>query len=377
MLNKKLLTGIITGAIILFLFSPSFGQIIYGQPSAGSFRVVYSHWSLDDSLGTRKIDQFTIPLGGFIPLSDNFETRFYLASSTNKLSYLEADSSLTGLSDFRLQFSRSFSDDRFLASVGLNLPVGKKKLDPNEERAIIDVLSKNYLTFPIRRFGEGFGANLLLGGATTLGQFQCGASVAYQFNGSYTPYKGEEDYDPGDFVSFNASAETMSDNTLYSLNLIYTLYTSDKYDGDKIFKQGQQFDIRLAGAYNADKYTLTGNTHYLIRGRHTRYDITSGAVLTELKMYGNEFAVNGAFMYRPDIKWYIGPTVELRAFGGFEEIDRNVDGSTIFGFGAAYGRNFSESLAYDLGFKYYTGSAYGGDIDLTGFQVTTGLTATF
>nr|MBN2276503.1 hypothetical protein [candidate division Zixibacteria bacterium] len=377
MRNKRIIIGILTAGLMVLAVTPSFGQIIYGEPSAGSLRMVYSHWNMDGESGKIDIDQFTVPVSGFIPLSDNFETRFYMAGSTNVLSYYGSDSSLSGLSDFRIQASRSFSDDRILASIGLNLPVGKRKLDPYEERAVIDVLSQNYLDFPLRRLGEGLGVNMLLGGAAALGRFQCGAGMSYQFNGSYTPYEDGLNYKPGNFFSINANAATGGDRTNYSLDMVYTLYGTDKYDGDKIFKQSQQFDIRLAGAYGETDYSLNGYVRYLIRGRHTRYDITSGAVISELKMYGNEFSINGAFTYRPGTDWYIGPNMELKIIGGFEEIDQDVDGATVFGTGIMYGRNFGRDLSFDLGFKYFTGSAYGGDMDLSGFQITAGLAAGF
>ncbi|MCP4704770.1 MAG: hypothetical protein GY865_09185, partial [candidate division Zixibacteria bacterium] len=42
-----------------------------------------------------------------------------------------------------------------------------------------------------------------------------------------------------------------------------------------------------------------------------------------------------------------------------------------------FGKQFSEDLDVNIGFKYYTGSADGGDIDLQGFQLSLGLAAAF
>ena len=57
--------------------------------------------------------------------------------------------------------------------------------------------------------------------------------------------------------------------------------------------------------------------------------------------------------------------------------DRGLEGSTVFGIGAGLSRLLSESVNASGGLTYYTGSADGGNIDLTGLQVTFGLTASF
>ena len=372
--NKKFIGGLLIIGVIFLAISPSYGQIIYGQPAAGSLQTIYSHWSLKNDSTTTKINQFTIPVNGFIPLGDNFETQVYVAGSSNDFSRPGNDYSLSGLSDFRIQASHSFSNDRFLMSLGLNLPTGKKELDQTKERAIIDLLSENYLAFPLRRFGEGFGFNLLLGGATMLGAMRCGGGVMYQYNGSYTPYTNDENYKPGDFFSVNANANMKFGKTTLTTDVIYTNYASDKQDEDKIFRQSPQLDLRLGANYDEPSYGIAGNARYLIRGRHTSYDVVTGAILSQLKIYGNEFSINGMFLYHPGEKWSLGPILEFRLTADNEE---GLGNSSLFGAGAAYTRRLGSSLVFDLGFRYYSGSADGGNIDLSGLQFTSGLRASF
>jgi hypothetical protein len=364
-------------AAILFVAASSHAQIIYGQPVGGDAQLVYSHWKLEDDTSSLEIDQLAIPVSGFVPLTDNFEARFYIANSMNNLSILDSDSSLSGLGDFRIMLSRSLSDDKFLVSAGVNLPVGKKELNQDEELAIIEQLSKNYLSFPMRRFGEGFGFNALVGWATMLGSMRCGAGATYQFNGSYTAYKGTEDYDPGDFIGVNGNADFRLGEVSIISSVIYTYYLADKLDGDKIFRQSPQVDVRLGAVLDKPAYDLSGNVRFLLRDRHTRYEAETGAVRSQLKMYGNEFSVNGILSYGFAEKWYVAPMLEARLIGGFEEEDRNVDGASIFGFGGTIGTNVSHRLNLDVGAKYIIGSANGGDIDLSGFQITSRLSAAF
>jgi hypothetical protein len=376
-MRTKLYLCLILCLTAAFMTGTSRAQIIYGQPMGGDVQLIYSHWKIEDDTSSLEINQLAVPVNGFVPLSDNFEARFYVANSMNNLSMVDSDSSLSGLSDFRIMLSHSFSDDRFLLSGGINLPLGKKELNQDEELAIIGQLSKNYLSFPIRRFGEGFGFNVLAGWATMLGTARCGAGVMYQFNGSYTPYADGGDYDPGDFIGVNGNADFSLGGALVTGGVIYTYYLADKLDGDKIFKQSPQVDFRLGAVLARPAYDLSGNVRFLLRDRHTRYELTTGAIRSQLKMYGNEFSINGMLSYKFAERWRIAPMLEARLIGGFEEEDRNVDGATIFGFGGVIGTKVGRRLDFNVGGRYSTGSANGGDINLSGFQITSGLSAAF
>ncbi len=196
MYNNKL---IIILALGLFLSaSMAFGQVVYNQPASGSAGMVYSHWTMEDSDGKATLNQFFVPMNGFIPLKDNLEARFYLSNISNTLEQSDTDYEVNGLGDIRIQFNQSLFNDRWLASLGLNLPTGKKKLNLSDEWPVMEYLAKDYLSLPGRRLGEGFGFNLLTGAATQAGGMQLGASVEYRYNGAYEAYEEGGDYNPGD-----------------------------------------------------------------------------------------------------------------------------------------------------------------------------------
>jgi len=350
------------------------GQIIYDQPGAGYARMIYSHWKLEDDSGEISIGQIALPISGFIPLKDNLEAQFYMANASNKMSVIDSDTTLSGFSDARFQINHSFYEDHFLISGGINLPVGKKKLNTSEERAVIDLLSENYLSFPMRRLGEGFGFNLLFGAATILGETRWGTGIMYQYNGSYDAYEGEGSYDPGDFASINISAGKSFEKTAFNADVIFTMYGKDKLDDVDAYDASAQMDFRLRTILTEEKYSLGGNFRYLYRFKPTVYDIMTGGVIGEEKLYGNEFFVNGNLNYHPDPGWYVAPSVDLRLIGDSET---GIKKSTIFGFGGLYGRKLNEKFDFDIGLKYFLGSADDGDIDLTGLQITLGLAAIF
>jgi hypothetical protein len=350
----------------LLPLTPVHSQIMYGRPTSGDVHVLFSHWSLKGDT-TREIDQFTVPFTGFVPIQDNLEMLVYLVSSSNTLTEADVDHSLSGLGDVRLQVNRSFSDDHFLASVGFNLPTGKKKLTLGEEMLVLEKLSQNYLSFPMRRFGEGFGFNVLIGGAQMMGALRCGAGVMYQYNGKYEPYQGSGDYDPGDFISVNGGADWQREKVTVFGDVIFTSYFKDKLNGAEVFKQSTQLDLRLGAGYDGPNYGVNGQIGYVLRGRNAFYN-----PVRDERIFGNEFRANVNLTRRFEQGWSITPSGELKLVG---PTDSGFGSCTIFGFGGSVGRTFGKQLALNIGGKYFLGNADDNAIDLSGFQLAAGLTA--
>lgn len=372
MQNRKWML-IIAVATVVGMGTSAAGQIVYGQPTTGNLRMIYSRWSEKSDMGTMDTDQIMVPLSGFIPLQDNLELRFYGASVSTSVDADGEDFTLSGLTDMRLQFNQSLASDRFLLSLGLNLPTGKKSLSLEEERPVMGVLTQNYLSFPVRRMGEGFGVNLLAGAAATSGEIRFGGIVSYQINGAYEAYEDEGDYKPGNMFSLSASADAKASEWVFAADATFTTYSTDKVDDRKVFAQSDQLDLHAGAEYESKSYSFSGDVRYLIRGRNTRYDITE-AVYDQLKIFGNEFFMAGRFAYAPDERWFIAPLADLRLIAGNEY---EFGSSRVIGLGLEAGRKISTGLNLGAGFKYHTGSADDGYIDLSGFQISAGLMAAF
>ncbi|MEZ5360346.1 MAG: hypothetical protein R3F48_16135 [Candidatus Zixiibacteriota bacterium] len=356
-------------------------QIIYGQPASGDLKITYTSWKYtNDADEETTISQFLIPIGGFIPLQDNMELRFQAANTTQKAEYGDTENKLSGLTDLRLQLNKSLSDDKYLLSLGLNLPTGKKELTTDDEVFVMAGLSENYLSFPVRLLGEGFGFNMLAGGAMTRGNSRLGGTVMFQYNGKYKAYENEGEYDPGEMFSVSVNADTKSEKALYSLSAVLTLYTDDKLNDNKIRKSSTQVDFLAGAQFPGEKLTFAGNARLLLRGRNTSYVPNTEEIEEQLRLYGNELTLAAALSYHPAKTWSFTPKAELRMIGGNEyesTSTRYMDASTIFGLGGSYARKLGEDINGTVGFKYYTGSADGGDYDLSGYQFTLGLQAAF
>jgi hypothetical protein len=375
MRNNKCI--LIAAAVVLvsLLASPLAGQVIYGQPTSGDLRLVYSYWEVKgDSISS--ISQFTIPLSAFFPIQENTEMRFFAGNASNDLKVGSDSYALSGLSDIRLQFNRSLSEDRFLLSLGINLPTGKKSLSQDEERMVMEVLTQNFLSFPIRRLGEGFGVNAVFGGATVRNNTRLGASIMYQLNGSYEAYENEGDYKPGNMFSVSVSADNRTDRLHLLGEVIFSVFSNDKHEGIKVFRQSPSLDLRFGSDFMAKSYSFKTDIRYLIRGRNSRY--VEEVVVEQLKHYGNEFSLACRFAYFLNEKSYIVPLADIRLIAGNEyEEQYKIGKSDNFGLGLEYGRKLGQSVNADIGFKYITGSADDGRFDLSGYRMSAGIQATF
>jgi hypothetical protein len=366
------------------------GQIVYGQPTSGSAQVVYYNWKADIDGIEETVSQFAMPLSGFFPLRDNLDLTFYAVNSSNTYDDPLTEYKLSGLSDLRLQANHSFADDRLLVSLGLNLPTGKKELD-GEQQEVLLALAQNYYEFPVRKFGEGLGLSLLVGGAVEVRDgLRAGGGITYQYAGKYTPYAdfilldtvamdttaaSYEDYDPGDMFSINGGFDLERGPMVWSVDMIFTQYVPDKLADSKIFRQSRQFDWRLRGLFTGSGVDYSGMIRYVWRGQNRLYNELGEWDATR-KLYGNEFQLAGEARYAFGTDWFAAPSLDLRLISGAQVSElQEIGSASVFGVGAGVGRNLGENFSGQLGFKYYTGSADGGGIDLSGYRLTFGVSA--
>jgi hypothetical protein len=381
--NRTLLPLGLMLILLVALGSPAAGQIVYGQPTSGNTGFSLTHWKVEGAGLTQEIDQFWVPFSGFVPLGENTEARFYISSANSNLDVATAELDVSGLSDLRIQANRSYADDHVLVSAGLNLPTGKQQLEINEGLPVLDLLAQSFLDFPMRRYGEGFGFNVLFGGARQWGQANVGASIRYEFLGSYKPYEAGdsvvvEDYNPGDLFTATVSGELPRERVTWSASASYTIYTTDKSDGVKTIKQSPHLDLQLGGTYKSEDYTLQGVLAYVIRGDNTRYSDDPIIGDQSIKLYGNELHLAGWLQYPFRETWYALPSAGVKTIGGsdatfagMEEIGR----STVWNFGGAVGKELGKRFNLEVGGVLFTGSADGGNIDLSGYQLNVSLGA--
>ncbi len=386
MLTKPILTVVAVLTVLIACVAPASAQIVYGQPAAGQTSVVYNHWKIEAGGVETTLTQLMTPVTAFVPVRDNFDLTFYSSNSSNSLEALGQELDLNGLGDVRLQGNHSFMGDQLLVSAGLNLPTGKKKLSQLDEIVVLQTMSLNFIDLPMRRFGEGFGFNVLVGGAAVLGEgVRGGAGIMYGFVGAYEPYENGGSFDPGNTFSVNAGIDIAVDEYFWSINAIYSVSSVDKFEGIESFKQSPQLDLRASVSTGGDGAVFSGLARYVVRGKNTDYDIL-GVKLEEIKLYGNELSLAGAVDFPLGAKLHARPAADLRMIStsGLTFVTSTVPGigdelelggSTVLGIGGGLGYKVSENFDAGFGIKLYTGHAADGDIDLSGYQLTFGLSA--
>ncbi|MFH1844208.1 MAG: hypothetical protein ABIF77_13465 [bacterium] len=341
-------------------------QILYGQPASGNTGVIYTHWKLEGFGVEATLDQWLMPVSGFVPLREDTEARFYVARARNTLGEITGDYELNGMTDLRLQVSRSYSRDRYLLSAGLNLPTGKTGLGLDSDWLVMNLLTQNFLQFPSRRLGEGLGLNLMAGTATTWGDRRVGVSMTLNHVGGYEAYEGEGDYDPGDSLVLTAGIEGNRRDLVWRGDITFTTHTDDQLEGRKVYSQGVQLGLHAGASLERDGRQHTVDIRYLVRGRNSLFD-DSESLASRLKVYGNELALAGSVSWIKPDGLYFGPQAEIRQITGNEF---GFGGSTVLGFGFLAGNPLNKQLNLNGGLKFFTGSTDDGNIDLSGYQIS-------
>ena len=353
-------------------------QITFGAPTSVGTGMNYYFWRLDSGAsGKTEYSQLVIPMNGFVPIKENFEILFYAVGSTNDLDAAAQQTGLTGAGDIRLQANHSFSDDHLILSFGLNVPTGKHRLDYNTDTTMLQILSRNYLEFGMRRFGQGFGANALIGGAFMVGQFRGGVGVLFEYTGDYHPYRGLGQYNPGDFVSLTAGLDrTFAGSMLYG-DVTVTLYTPDQFEDTKTFKQSPESHFRVGARYHTGQFQGSVRFSYLWRGRNTQYD-SDETIEQQFQLFGNEFRAQLDLTRYFGRGWAITPSSEIKIIARNEGVGISQQGSSHYvGLGATLAKTLPSGITLSAGTKYFTGSANSGAIAIDGVQIFTGATATF
>jgi hypothetical protein len=358
---------------ILFSAAPVAGQIIYGQKPAGSVAAVATNWKMTLEEDEVTINQWAFPATAFVPLRDNLEARVYVAYAATTVKQEDIEFNLQGLSDMRIQLNHAFADDRMLIGAGLNLPIGHKSLSLDEEWVVMNFLSQSFLSFPVRGLGEGFGLNLMAGGATELGDYRAGATIVADISGSYSAYATEADYSPGNSLSLTLGLQRELAEGLVNGDVTLITSADDKQGGDSVFSRGDQLGLHLGLATGAETQKYYTDATYVLRGRNTLFD-PDGILVQQLKIYGNEFVLVGGFERSPNKIWRYGPSVDLHLIAGNEF---GLGSSKVFGIGGHLARAVTPVVNLRLDLKYYTGSTNDGEIDLTGLQAWLSASGTF
>jgi hypothetical protein len=357
------------------------GQIVYGEPASADGSLIYQSWSLKYSAaGVRPettLTQSALPLHVFLPVANDWEVHVNSAYSRSHFSGGGTSESITSLGAPALRVFRSFSEDRLYVSGGLLLPLGKTKLDEQTgEIALSELISSDYLLLPVKQVGHGLGLLVSFGGADQYENLLYGGSVTYYYRGSYTYAAGSADYNPGDEFGFRGSATLPLDKGRLDFDLGYKYYLEDKLGSEKIFKNGDQFSLIIAGHY--DFNPRIGGKLSLSHIRRAKDSRRSGAVFNyELhNSNGDKTVAAGSISYQVASSWRGAIMLSYRFLGAndWEEDHPAYFGdSDLFRIGAQMNYRPDKSRYGLFGRVIFaTGNADDSNVSITGTEIAVG-----
>jgi hypothetical protein len=318
-----------------------------------------------------KITEFSVPVTFIIPVTK----KLIINAETNSgfASLKTAQDKLNGLTDSRISASYVTMDDHLLVTGGFSLPTGKTTLE-GDQSSVASALALYPLDFKVPSFGQGFALNLAGVYAFQVSNYILGGGAGFVYKNGFKPIEGSDlKYQPGQEISLNVGGETNANKrgpVKFTLDLTYTIYGSDQYDNQEVFKSGSKLIADLRSLFKA------GNTDMVIylRERTKGKNENGNGSLTEEDKNSNGNQVEVGWMtYLPiSARFGLNGLLELKDYSK-NEYDQN--GALIFGIGAGISYRPSSGLGVDLLIKYSAGSLKGGDIStsLTGIEIGGGI----
>jgi len=357
---------------VLLLAGQADAQIIFGSPPSARARIVYQSWTVENDVTGHKFDvnQWYFPIYGFVPVAEDWEVHVSTATAGTKSDSSGSDVSLNGLNDTRISVLHSLLEDRLLFGAGLNIPTGKTKLDP-DQTGLGQVLTTDFLNFPAKNYGEGFGLYLESAYARQVERFQFGLGTGYLLSTSYSPIKGSDKYNPGDKFVVGANAGVNHDFGTGYAYLRYSTFGKSTQDGVDVYKIGGVTEFGFGTSFNYTQFESDAGVRILLRQPDSR--IVSGELVKFAhKNYGNDFRffTNLGYRIRGVGKASVLIDYKKISANGFSTQDDEYAGkSNIFGIGAAFSRAVSEQVNLSASATTFSGSADDGNLDLSGLEV--------
>jgi len=350
-------------------------QIIHGQRPELTQGLTFMSWDVsgDEDFS---IQEWHVPLMLRAGVAENVEVAA-TAAVMNAVGELELeDEAISGLTDSKVQVSASFLDDQFLASAGVSLPTGQKKLN-NEQQSLLTWLASDFLTFPVRNPGEGLNLFGQVGSAIPLGQWVLGTSAAVYLSGSYEPYDNGREYQPGSRIILNVGTERIwpaNHRLTCDLLMIYT--TDDKLEGRAIFRDGVQFDARVHGTVAIGKNSIDGGVRYILRSKDKQPGADVDLIAEPDKRHGDDFRLHAGARVPigNSVSGWISADAKFLSANDYPKASPFFeDAARLTGFGGGVDFAMGSRSRAGIGVRAWTGSSDGalglGALDLSGIEL--------
>jgi hypothetical protein len=358
-------------------------QIIHGQNPELSQRLTYMSWKVSgDEEFT--LQEWHVPLTIRSGLAENIELAVTGAVVSASADWPSAGDPISGLTDAKAQVAASLMGDQVLLAGGVSLPTGQKKLS-RDQQELLSWLSSDFLNFPLKNPGEGINLFGQAGLALPAGQWVFGASAALYLAGKYEPYDNGREYQPGSRLVGGVGAERIwPANHRLTCDLLVIYSTNDKLDGEAVFRDGVQFDARLAGVVALGRGSLEGGLRYIQRGKDKQPGPAEDLIAETDKRHGDDFRLHaaGRMPVGQTVSGWLSVDAKFLAANDYPKASPFFeDAAHLAGFGGGLDFELGLRARAGLGARVWTGSSDGaqglGAIDLSGLEVLQHFVVTF
>ncbi len=343
--------------LVLALPASAFGQDAYIGSAPRPIRIttgaVYQQYADAD----RRLNQVSFPVAAFIPIDRQFAVSVALSPA---LASGEDVTSVSGLSDAQLALSyyRELGAASVVASLGANLPSGKRALT-EDEFATSTLLSQNFYGFRLPVFGQGLNLSPAITLAFPAGDAaMLGIGAAYQYRGSFEPLAGMEDpFKPGDELLITAGADVRLDDAwALSGDVTYTLYQADMLGDAEVYNSGDQIvgSLQALGTMGYNQLRIFARFRSKARSTLPFGDLTVTAPRTE--------PTQGRLLVTYRVRVLEAVYATLIAQGRYFDTTDLFDAKTLFDVGAGQDLALSPIVTLTSRFVYTFGAFPGVEI---------------
>ena len=327
----------------------------------------FQQWTFETS--DKPIREVVAPITVFLPLKKGV----YLTCSNTPGTASMDSVRLSGISDTWIRGTYIFPNERFMLTAGIGAPTGKTRLK-GDEFVLSQMLGENIFRFRLPVYGQGLSLKVGAGAAFPLQENAVlGAGIHIISHGKFKPVDSDSiEYQMGTETSvFTGVDVQISPRAKWTLNISYTLYGKDKFNGEEIYASGKKllFNTSLSAALG--KGMLYTSLNWRQRGKN-EYWIDTGLQTENKNSNGAQTEIDAAWQ----VPWNPQGSFSLLGTGRFySKNEYDSGGADVYGGGAGVQYLVSPKTSLQMNLLILTGNTKASDkIKISGLDFMAGLT---
>lgn len=278
-----------------------------------------------EAVGIESITLITTPFAAGVRLGSTVRLEASSTFARGTLNRPEGGStSVSGLTDTRIQLFTDLVPGRLLVTGQLFLPTGADEFTA-DELGLVGAVAADLLPFEVSAWGSGGGMGAGVAFFQPMGRLGVGGSVGYTVPGEFSPVQDVDfRYRPGSVLTLQGTVDyTIDVRSRLALQVGWINFQEDEVQGVNLFQSGDRLEARGTWAFAAgDRGSGVAWLGYLHRSEGAFLDD-----LTTRPSQGLYFAGTG--FRQPWRGYVVVPTAELRV----QRRDDGADQGTLAGAG--------------------------------------------